>query len=381
MRSARNICRTAVRHDLDSMSHFADSATTCSSTRPSLSVVIATWNRATMVTSAVESALAQDSPESIEIVVVDDGSEDASPTVLTELAGRALPSNRSLKVILRDHRGLTSAMQCGIEAASAEYVSLLDSDDLWEPDRVSGLLAEERRLGGNALVYTNYRKMDSAGNLTGALGFSPQNMPSQPVVTPALRLDFLRSYVTSVFRSHAFPSSTCIFPRAMLQGRYALPDGAISQDFWLVLVAYLRCTVAYCDTATMRVREHAGQHHALTDANQWNGLVDQQVTMFSAVSALLSNDVPGETDLIRIMDARWRLMVLRRSALEGHRLACLTGTLGMGRTLAAFPALRSAATSNLILSLSPRLFSWVRYRRGRNRLQVLARYGREERHG
>jgi glycosyltransferase involved in cell wall biosynthesis len=334
-----------------------------------------------MVTSAVESALAQDSLEPIEVVVVDDGSKDASPAVLTELAERALPSNRSLKVILRDHRGLTSTMQCGIDAASADFISLLDSDDQWEPTRASELLAEERRLGGNALVYTNCRKMDSAGAPTGRLGFDPESMPSYPVDTPDMRLEFLRSYVTSVFRSHAFPSSICIFPRAMLQGRYALPDGAVTQDFWVVLVAYLRCTVSYLNVATIWMREHRGQHHALTDANQWSGLVDQQVTIFSAIAALLNNDVPGETDLIRVMDARWRLMVLRRSALEGHRLACLTGTLGMGRTLVAFPALRSAATSNLILSLSPRLFSWVRYRRGRRRLQVLARYGREERHG
>lgn len=297
------------------------------------------------------------------------------------LAHRALPVNRTVKVILRDHKGLTSAMQCGIDAASAEYVSLLDSDDLWEPDRVLGLLAEERRLGGNALVYTNCRKMDSAGAPTGRLGFDPESMPSYPVDTPDMRLRFLRSYVTSVFHSHAFPSSICIFPRAMLQGRYALPDGAATQDFWVVLVAYLRCTVSYLNVATLWMREHRGQHHALTDANQWRGLVDQQVTVFSAVAALLSNDVPGETDLIRVLDARWRLRVLRRSALEGHRLACLTGTLKMGRTLAAFPPLRSAAASNVILSLSPRLFSWVRYRRGRRRLQVLARYGREERNG
>lgn len=334
-----------------------------------------------MVAEAVESAVAQDSTEPIEVIVVDDGSKDASPAVLTELARRPLPANRTVRIILRDHRGLTSAMQCGIGSASAEFVSLLDSDDTWEADRASGLLAEERRLGGNAVVYTNYRKMDSAGNLTGALGFNPRSVPSQPVLTPALRLDFLRSYVTSVFRSHAFPSSICIFPRVMLQGHYALPDGVVTQDFWVVLVAYLRYTVSYLDVATMRVREHAGQHHALIDANQWNGLVYEQITMFGAVADLLRAEVPHETELIRTMEARWRLTVLRRSALEGHRLACVTGTLRMAGTIATYPALRSTALSNIILSLSPRLFAWIRYHRGRRRLQVLSRYGREEPNG
>jgi hypothetical protein len=155
----------------------------------------------------------------------------------------------------------------------------------------------------------------------------------------------------------------------------------VSQDFWLVLVAYLRCTVSYLDVATMRVREHAGQHHALTDANRWNGLVDEQVRMFAAVAVLLRADVPGETRLIRAMEARWRLTVLRRSALEGHRLACVTGTLRMAGTIAACPALRSTALSNIILSLSPRLFAWTRYRYGRRRLDALTRYGRETRNG
>jgi glycosyltransferase involved in cell wall biosynthesis len=350
-------------------------------TKPALSVIIPTWNRATMVADAVESVLAQDSTEPIEVIVVDDGSKDASPAVLTELAQRPLPANRTLSIILRDHRGLTSAMQCGIGSASAELVSLLDSDDAWEADRASGLLAEERRLGGNAVVYTNYMKMDSAGTLTGALGFDPQSMPLQAIDTPALRLEFLRSYVTSMFHSHAFPGSICIFPRGMLQGHYALPDGAVAQDFWLVLVAYLLYTVSYLDVATMRVREHGGQHHALIDANRWNGLVDEQVRMFAAVTALLRADVPAETLLIGVMEARWHLTILRRSALEGHRLACLIGTLRMVRTTATYPALRSTVLSNIILSISPRLFTWTRYRRGRHRLDNLTRYGREIRNG
>ncbi|HWQ22023.1 MAG TPA: glycosyltransferase family A protein [Clostridia bacterium] len=344
---------------------------------PALSVVIPTWNRATMVVDAVESALAQDSPEPIEVIVVDDGSEDDSPAVLIELARRPQPAGRTIRVILRSHRGLTSTMQCGIDAASGAYVSLLDSDDLWETGRASGLLAEERRLGGNAVVYTNYRKMDSSGALTGRLGFDPRDMRSLPVDTPALRLAFLRSYVSSVFHSHAFPGSICIFPREMLQGHYALPEGAVTQDFWVALVAYLRYAVAYLDVATLRVREHPGQHHALTDANRWTGLVDEQVTTFSAVTELLRADVPAEARLIEVMEARRRLTVLRRSALEGHRLACLIGSVRMVTTVATHPALGSAMLSNVILSISPRLFAWTRYRHGRRRLDDLTRYGRE----
>ena len=81
---------------------------------PVLSVIIPTWNRATMVVDTIESALAQDSPEPIEVVVLDDGSTDETPAVLRTLSKQTLPTNRSLRVIHGDHRGRTSAAQGGL---------------------------------------------------------------------------------------------------------------------------------------------------------------------------------------------------------------------------------------------------------------------------
>jgi GT2 family glycosyltransferase len=95
---------------------------------PLVSVVIPTYNRATMVERAVRSALAQDY-EALEVVVVDDGSSDDTAARL------AVFGDRVRLVCHPVNRGASAARNTGIEAARGEYVALLDSDDLWAPDK------------------------------------------------------------------------------------------------------------------------------------------------------------------------------------------------------------------------------------------------------
>lgn len=342
---------------------------------PVLSVVIPTWNRATMVADAVKSALAQDSPEFIEVVVLDDGSTDDTRTVLRMLSQRHLPANRSLRIVFGDHRGRTSAAQRGFDAAAALYVALLASDDVWDSRRARELLAEERRLGGNALIYTDWRSVDVAGrSLPSHGGTLPKRRSSAFVYDRSTDgPGILRSYVTSIFRNHSFPGCVCIFPRPMLQGAFRLPEGAVTVDFWIALAGYLRCTVACLDTISMSRRTHAGQHHLLASANLWHGIVDEQERMLQAVAELLEVVVPEEDDLISVMRARHQLAALRCAALRGHRLACLTGSLRIGGTAFAFPGLWSALASNLLIAVSPGLHNALKYGPARRRLARLAR--------
>ena len=341
---------------------------------PVLSVVIPTWNRATMVVEAVGSALAQDSSEPIEVVVFDDGSTDETPAVLRALSRQALPANRSLRIIHGDHRGRTSAAQRGFDAAAAPYVSLLASDDMWDPGRARELMAEERRLGGNALIYTDWRSVDATGAPLRSHGggladrrrstFTYDRRSNGPGV--------LRSYVTSVFRDHSFPGCVCIFPTSMLGGLCRLPEGMVTVDFWIALAGYLRCTVAYLDTNSMRRRTHAGQHHLLAGANLWDGMAIQQNRMLRAVAELLEVAVPEEGRLIAVMRARSDLAALRCTALRGNRLTCLTRSLGLTGTAFRFPALWSAVASNLLIAVSPGLHNALKYGRARRHLAKLA---------
>ncbi|MCP4745316.1 MAG: glycosyltransferase family 2 protein [Desulfobacteraceae bacterium] len=93
-----------------------------------VSVVIATFNRCTMLKKAVESVFAQTYPH-YELIVVDDGSTDDTKELLAGYGPR-------LRAICQPNRGVSAARNAGIRAASGELVALLDSDDYWLPEKL-----------------------------------------------------------------------------------------------------------------------------------------------------------------------------------------------------------------------------------------------------
>ncbi|WP_152691043.1 glycosyltransferase [Jiangella alkaliphila] len=95
---------------------------------PLVSVVIAVRNRPAQIRAAVASVLRQ-SLRDLELIVVDDGSDDETPDVLRELAGR----DYRVRVLARPWRGVCAARNTGIAAARGRYVAFLDSDDLYRP--------------------------------------------------------------------------------------------------------------------------------------------------------------------------------------------------------------------------------------------------------
>jgi hypothetical protein len=336
---------------------------------PALAVVITTWNRGNMVLDAIDSALSQDCPELLEVIVVDDGSTDSTPAVLQGLSVRTLHQNRLLQIVRTDRHGRAGSAQRGIDAASAPYVALLSSDDLWEPRRASELIDEERRLGGNALVYTGWKTRpavcadSSAGAVTVPRTRSPyRGWAQEPCV--------LRRYVTSILSRNPFPYPICsaVFPRSMLQGVFRLPDGLPGPDHWSAIAGYLQCTVAILSVTSLVRRTHDGQQHILADANMWPGLAEEQESGADAIVRLLAEVVPDERSMIEAMRARKRLMALRRSCLSGQRLRCLAGSIGMARAGLKYPGLWPAIASNVFLAAFPRLHSSLRYGRARSRL-------------
>jgi glycosyltransferase involved in cell wall biosynthesis len=97
-----------------------------------VSVVVPTHDRAALVTRAVRSAAAQ-SVEDVEILVVDDGSRDATAPALDELAR----ADRRIKVLRHDDaRGAPAARNTGLDAATGSHVAFLDDDDEWLPAKL-----------------------------------------------------------------------------------------------------------------------------------------------------------------------------------------------------------------------------------------------------
>ena len=98
---------------------------------PAITVVLPVFDRVRVVSSAIESVLAQ-SFEDFELIVVDDGSRDGTAERLRELV------DPRVRVLTNEsNRGACAARNRGIEASRTELVCFLDSDDRYRPEKLA----------------------------------------------------------------------------------------------------------------------------------------------------------------------------------------------------------------------------------------------------
>src|ERR1700691_3891159 len=120
-----------------------------------VATIVAVYNGADTVDRALCSIFAQTFADN-EIIVVNDGSTDDTPNVLSRYGDR-------IRVISQSNRGLSAARNAGVRASASEYVAFLDDDDEWMPEKLARCV---RLLDADpecALVYTYALKVDTQG--------------------------------------------------------------------------------------------------------------------------------------------------------------------------------------------------------------------------
>jgi len=121
---------------------------------PLISVIMPCYNAAPFLRQAVESALTQ-THANVELLLVDDGSTDASPQVAAEL--ESLHSGR-ITLLRSDREGPYPARNRGLGRARGEFVAFLDADDYWSDDFLEKLLAALDQSGA-ALAYCGWQNV------------------------------------------------------------------------------------------------------------------------------------------------------------------------------------------------------------------------------
>ena len=101
-----------------------------------ISVIIPTYNRASFLREAINSVFEQDYfcnsnfQHSWEILIIDDGSTDDTRETVESFGS-------NVRYHYKEHKGVSSSRNMGIELAAGDYIAFLDSDDLWEKEKIS----------------------------------------------------------------------------------------------------------------------------------------------------------------------------------------------------------------------------------------------------
>lgn len=118
---------------------------------PKVSVVIPTYNRRDNVQNAIQSVLAQTFSDR-EVVVVDDGSTDDTGQALREAFGDRI------RYYFQHNQGASVARNRGIAEARGEWIAFLDSDDIWEPEKLDWQFRALQQFGPQCgACYTDVR--------------------------------------------------------------------------------------------------------------------------------------------------------------------------------------------------------------------------------
>ena len=114
---------------------------------PSISVIIATYNRASLLPAAIKTVLDQ-TYRDVEVIVVDDGSADSTAEVCRSYGS-------AIRYVYQPNGGIAAARNLGFGVSRGKWIALLDDDDKWRGDKLALQVEQLRQVGEPAFVVCN----------------------------------------------------------------------------------------------------------------------------------------------------------------------------------------------------------------------------------
>lgn len=116
-----------------------------------VSIVIPAYNAAPYIAQTVES-VCQSSWRDFEIIVIDDGSRDVTAEIVNRIAG----ADPRVRLISQPNAGMSASRNRGANLGDSEYVALIDSDDIWHPDKLRWQLQRLRERPDHDFAYSAF---------------------------------------------------------------------------------------------------------------------------------------------------------------------------------------------------------------------------------
>jgi glycosyltransferase involved in cell wall biosynthesis len=256
------------------------------SQQPTVSVIVPTYNRLQYLRTAIDSIFNQTHSD-WELLIADDGSEEATREYLRELS--CLPK---VRVIWLAHTGIPAAVRnAALREASGKYVAFLDSDDLWDRRKLEAQLAVMQTHSPCQWSYTGFTNVDESG------GVLPTEIHRRWVPCDGGIFERMLNGEVSL-------RTPCVLATRQLLmevGGFdeSIPSGE-DYDLWYRLA--LRSDIAVINEPLVKVRHHRENHSA-----DWSSAYVGQDHTF--------------TKLQRLVDPPRRARVRRERARNALRLA------------------------------------------------------------
>jgi glycosyltransferase involved in cell wall biosynthesis len=218
---------------------------------PLVSILLPTYNSATYLDQALDSALAQTYPN-LEIIVHDDASTDDTSSLLATYHDSRLRIMRT-----EDNHGMIGGWNYIVGKSRGQYLKFLASDDLLEPTCIAELVKAALAHPSAALITTQRKFIDEQGRVVKKMGFA-----SHSVVEGGLAH---AHWILTTIRENKIGEPTAVmYPRSLVKkaGEY---DPTFSQfadfEYWIRLLQF--GDLVYVHKSLCSFRTHAGSNTSL----------------------------------------------------------------------------------------------------------------------
>lgn len=210
-----------------------------------VSVVIPTYNRANLITEAIDSVWDQ-MYRPIECIIVDDGSTDNTPQVVADWKRKHETDEFTVRLLRQENRGAPAARNRGMEIASGDFILLLDSDDLLTTSSIEVLY---RCLSGSE----------------GDVAYGDVLIPNEEQKEVKSQRPPSDSWVINMLNAAPLTSSSLIKKKAT-EDVYWREELNCAQEFAFYLdLSLAGANFSYVNSTVLKVRDHA--ENRITDKN------------------------------------------------------------------------------------------------------------------
>jgi glycosyltransferase involved in cell wall biosynthesis len=216
---------------------------------PSVELLLATYNSEHYLAELLQS-LASQTHDDFVLVVSDDGSRDATLEIIAQFAPRFRHPLRILENTTPSGSAMMNFARL-LGAARADYVLLVDHDDIWHPDKIASGLAQVRAVEAQrgsehpVLAHGDLRVIDGEGAVSRPSFWAMKQI--DPACSQSLRRTLIHASVVGC---------TTTMNRALVDACLPIPQNAVMHDWWISLIAAACGTVVYDPVPHIDYRIH-----------------------------------------------------------------------------------------------------------------------------